>query len=221
MSRTVSVASTAAPCPSGPAVALITRGATARPQRSACVIFDDDCRFGVAMGTGGLRRPVLRARLRRRLAMLMAVIAAGGMFEARAGAGSQKSVAAQISFYGDIGNVVNSANRKNPLLVRPSTLLLTEDGSVVLIHLKWRGWGTSVARATGTWSSSNCTPSCATGKLTRTPARLILSSPGFVAGHRVYRCFRVFPPHPRRDIADRACIRRRGTHYVYTAVPVR
>jgi len=68
---------------------------------------------------------------------------------------------------------------------------------------------------------SNCTPSCATGKLTQRPARLTLSSPGLVGGHRVYRCFQIFPPHPRRDIADRACIRRRGTLYVYTAVPAR
>ena len=153
--------------------------------------------------------------------MLLAVMAAGVMLGVPAGAGPRESVPGQIAFYGDIGNVVNSAYRMNPLLVRPSTLLLAEDGSVALIHLKWRGWGTSVARATGIWSSSDCTPSCATGKLTQRPARLTLSSPGLVSGRRVYRCFQVFPPHPRRDIADRACIRQRGTLYVYTAVPAR
>lgn len=173
------------------------------------------------MGRVRLRQPGIRARHGGRAAVLLAVIASGGMCAAPAEAGARHSVSHRISFYGDIGNVVNGAYRKNPLLVRPSTLLLTEDGSVALIHLRWSGWGTSVARATGVWSSSNCTPSCATGKLTQRPARLTLSRPGLVCGHRVYRCFQISPPHPRRDIADRACIRRRGTLYVYTAAPAR
>lgn len=53
--------------------------------------------------------------------MLLAVMAAGGMFALSAGAGARESVSGQISFYGDIGNVVNRAYGRNPLLVRPST----------------------------------------------------------------------------------------------------
>ncbi len=121
----------------------------------------------------------------------------------------------RIAFYGDIGSIINN---QNPLLVRPSTLLLAEDGSVALIHLRWSGWGTSVARATGVWSASNCTPSCANGKRTTSPARLTLSSPGLGGGHRVYRCFQIYPPHPQRDIDDHGCIQRQGTYAVYAPI---
>lgn len=126
--------------------------------------------------------------------------------------------AAAIGFYGDIGNVINS---RNPLLVRPATLLLTEDGSVALAHLRWSGWGTSIARAVGVWRASDCMPSCAAGKLITHPARLILSRPGLVGGQHVYRCFRIEPAHPRRDIEDHACIRRQGSFYSYAPIAAR
>ena len=146
-----------------------------------------------------------------RWASLLFVVAAcgamGGTPAAAAGAGSD---AGPISFYGDIGNPVGS---QNPLLVRPTTLLLAEDGSVALVHLRWSGWGTTVARATGVWSASSCDPSCAVGKRTTGPVSLTLSSPGLVDGHRVYRCFQVSPPHPQRDIADHGCIAPQGGSY--------
>jgi hypothetical protein len=56
-----------------------------------------------------------------------------------------------IGFCGDIGNAVGS---QHPLLSPPSTLLLAEDGSVALVHLRWHGWGASVAQAGGVWSAS-------------------------------------------------------------------
>ncbi|HYW76347.1 MAG TPA: hypothetical protein VFA48_06940 [Gammaproteobacteria bacterium] len=108
-----------------------------------------------------------------------------------------------LSFYGDIGGVIGKQSTR---FVRPSRLLLTEDGSVALVHLQWSSWGRGIARATGVWSASSCTPSCATGKLTTSPARLTLWSPGLVSGHWVYRCFQMDPHHPKRDIYDRACI---------------
>jgi hypothetical protein len=108
-----------------------------------------------------------------------------------------------LSFYGDIGNGVGN---QNPLVAHPSTLMLTEDGSVALVHLHWSDWGKGIARATGVWSASDCTPSCAAGKLTKSQAHLTLWNPGLVDGHWVYRCFQVDPQHPKRDIADRACI---------------
>lgn len=187
----------------------------------ARIIFDDDGPRGVAMSRGRPRQPGIRARLGRWAAMLLAVTTSVGMFVAPAGAGSRHPDSDQIAFYGDIGNPINSVYRKNPLLVRPSTLLLAEDGSVALIHLRWSGWGTSVARATGVWSASNCTPSCATGKRTERPARLTLSSPGLVMGHRVYRCFQVTPPDPQRDMADQGCIRKQGSFYEYMPAPAR
>ncbi len=145
------------------------------------------------------------------------VAAAVGILAAPAGAGPPHSAADQIAFYGDIGNVIS---RQNPLLVSPSTLLLAEDGSVALVDLRWSGWGTSGARATGVWSASNCTPSCATGKRTTSPAQLTLSSPGLVVGHRVYRCFKLTPSHPKRDAWDaHECIQRQGTFWAYAPMP--
>ena len=147
----------------------------------------------------------LLARFR---ALLLMVAFAGGVLVVPAGAAVQLSSSGQISFYSDLGNMAN----KSSLAVRPSTLILVEDGSVALIHLQWSGWGTSVAHATGIWSASNGIPSQATGKRMTSPARLTLSSPGLVLGHRVYRCYQIDPPHPHRDIADHACMQRQGAY---------
>ena len=146
------------------------------------------------------------------MALVLTAAAFSGSIVLSAQAGDRAGVnRAELSFYGDIGNVVSA---RNPLLVRPSTLLLTQDGSVALIHLRWVGWDTNVARARGTWSASDCTPSCATGKRTALPARLTLSSPGVVEGHRVYRCFQVFLPS-RHATGPRECLQREGTLYLY------
>jgi hypothetical protein len=139
---------------------------------------------------------------------------AGGAFAAAAGAFASPPNAGPISFYSDFGNMAN----KSSLVVRPATLYLTEDGSVALIHLKWRGWGSNVAHATGTWSASNGMPSQATGKRITSPAQLTLSSPGLVLGYKVYRCFQISPPHPRRDIYDHACMQRDGAFYDYVPI---
>lgn len=165
------------------------------------------------------RRRGARALLGSWGTFLLAVAASGALFAAPAGARSYPN-SAEIAFYGDIGNAVNSPYRKNPLLVRPSTLLLAEDGSVALVDLRWSGWGTSAAHATGIWSASNGIPSQATGKRTTSPARLTLSNPGRVLGHRVYRCIKWTPSHPKRDVwAAHECIRRiRGMLYGYTPV---
>ncbi len=125
------------------------------------------------------------------------------------------SRAVPIGFYGDVGNILS---HRSPLLDRPTMLLLTEDGSLALVHLRWIGWGTTLARATGVWSASDCTPSCATGKRTSGPARLTLSGPGPVLGHRVYRCFQVtLCSRPRNR--TRECLRRQGSFYLYVPVP--
>lgn len=149
---------------------------------------------------------------------ILAALVASAIVAPFALAGTTGAGAGRIAFYGGILDIINS---QNPLLVRPSTLLLTEDGSVALVHLRWHGWGTSIARATGIWSASSCTPSCATGELTNRPARLTLSRPGLVAGHLVYRCFQISPPHPKRDVEDHACINGQGQLYSEVSVPTR
>jgi hypothetical protein len=73
-----------------------------------------------------------RARLGRWPALLLAVAASGAMAATSTGTASASPGAGSISFYGDIGNMVGG---QNPLLVRPQTLNLTEDGSVALVNL--------------------------------------------------------------------------------------
>jgi hypothetical protein len=82
------------------------------------------------------------------------------------------------------------------LVMRPSNLLLFQDGSWVLSGLRWTGWGSRVAHATGTSDSSNGIPDQADGARLRTPARLTLSNPGRFEGRELYRCFRLTVPHP-------------------------
>ncbi len=118
----------------------------------------------------------------------------------------------RIAFYGDILDLIDG---HSPLVVRPSTLYLAEDGSVVLGHLKWSGWGSSVARATGVMSTSDCNPSCADGKRTNRPAQLTLSDPGTVYGHRIYRCYQVSPHRVHAGLFGHGCIRREGKFYMY------
>ena len=76
-----------------------------------------------------------------------------------------------------------------PELIRPSSILLAEDGSSVIEHLRWTGWGSSVAHATGIRSASNGIPNMAQGKRITKPAHVTLTNPGLFQGHEVYRCF--------------------------------
>jgi hypothetical protein len=143
-------------------------------------------------------------------------VAASGVFAAPSQAGARHAAASRISFYADLGNAVNSPYSKNPLVVRPSGLLMFEDGSWVLEKLHWSAWGSPVAHATGISSSSNCVPNCAAGKRTNLPAEVTLSSPGHVLGHLVYRCFQLkVPAYPKSNRHD--CLGQAGKLIVYQA----
>lgn len=121
-----------------------------------------------------------------------------------------------IGFYSDFGNLVGP---RNPLVVEPKAILLAEDGSVSLSGLRWHGWGTDTVKATGTWNASSCDPNCADGKVTKRPATMILSDPGQVLGHVVYRCYQILPAHPKQDPwPDHQCIKNEGGSYEYEAV---
>jgi hypothetical protein len=148
-------------------------------------------------------------------ALLLAVAA---VLAASAGASPLSSTSTQIYFYGNIGNAVNSTVIKNPLLVRPSTVLLFEDGSWVLKDLHWSGWGSSVARASGVSSASPCGPACPTSRWRNSAAQFTLSSPGAVLGHEVYRCFQLtVPSYPSSDQHD--CLGHHASFYGYLPVP--
>ncbi len=97
-------------------------------------------------------------------------------------------------------STINPINAQNPLVMRPAGFLTAEDGSSDIQGLRWTGWGTSVARATGISSASNGIPNMAQGKRIKTPVQVTLSNPGSFQGHEVYRCFQLtVPSHPASD----------------------
>ena len=63
-----------------------------------------------------------------------------------------------------------------------------------------------VARANGVSTSSNDIPSAGGGRRIKTPARLVLTHPGRINGHRVYRCYRMTVPSPASSL--HGCLKR-------------
>ena len=91
-----------------------------------------------------------------------------------------------------------------PPVVRPKTILLTNDGFAGLDRLRWKGWGTGVAKATGVIIERGGGPNHH-GKATRNTARVRLSHPGRFQGHEVYRCFKLtVSKHP--DLGLSLCL---------------
>jgi hypothetical protein len=68
--------------------------------------------------------------------------------------------------------------------VRPDAIILAcGDGTSALSHLRWRTWGGRTARATGTLSYVDCTPSCAEGTQHHAHASLRLTTRHHCKGH--------------------------------------
>jgi hypothetical protein len=168
------------------------------------------------------RQWVARRRLRLRTGAagaLVVVACACALTLTPSAAARGSGPAATISFYANIGNPIGDPTLRNPLVVQPTTVLLTEDGSWALTGLHWTGWGSSVARATGTSSASSCKPNCAAGQRKETPVQLTLSNPTSVLGHRVYGCFQMtLPALPSAN--QHLCIKREGTSSEYGYSPV-
>ena len=116
------------------------------------------------------------------------------------------SAAATISVPKGLGTAPNFR------VIRPSLIYMFADGSWDIDHLRWSGWGSSVAHATGISSASNGIPDLAHGKRTKTPARITLSNPGRFQGHEVYRCFTLtVPSYPASD--QHLCLTGQGGYY--------
>lgn len=82
-------------------------------------------------------------------------------------AAAQARLPQPIYFWSNIPEPVSPIFVSNPLVIRPSTFLLFEDGQWVLQDMHWTGWGSRVASATGISSSSNDIPNAASGKRIR------------------------------------------------------
>lgn len=156
-----------------------------------------------------MNRNTAKSSTRLVLAMVLGVVAVSGVFAAPSDAGSRHSLSRRIYFYPELSDPIGS---QSPVTIRPRILFPTSFGTTVLKHLRWSGWGSKVAHATGILSY--CNPNCATGKRTHRPARFRVSSPGRVFGHRVYRCYRLtVSAHPKSTL--RACLGPLGSEYGY------
>jgi hypothetical protein len=109
---------------------------------------------------------------------------------------------------------LNAVKAGSERAVEPPVLALFADGSWVLEGLKWTGWGTPVAHATGISSASNGIPNQAEGTRIKTPAEAMLSNPGPFFGHRIYRCIQVFV-QPPANFGGKKCLKRTGSLYFY------
>ncbi len=155
---------------------------------------------------------------RRHLIAAALVAAVAWLSAGSANAGSARA-SRHVVFYADVANSVpGSPALKNVPQVRPSMVLLLQDGSAVIKKLHWSSWGGSVARATGILSASNCVPDCAGGKRTKDPIRFVLSQRRRLVGRTVYACYQLTDPNaPQKDF--HACLKHyRGNQYLYTPV---
>ena len=117
-----------------------------------------------------------------------------------------------VSFAQPPAGVNVGGGRRDRLLVRPSTVVIYPHGWLVT-GLRWSGWGTATAHASG-WSlessknlTTACEPHCSGGTFERSPAGVALWSPGPFDGQTVYRCFRVSDRGSAPDVpsAEGAC----------------
>jgi hypothetical protein len=70
---------------------------------------------------------------------------------------------------------------------KPTTVLLSGDGSGLIKSLRWSGWGTAVATASGTYEADSCKPDCAQGKYRSSPATITLTAlTPYPGGKRAY-----------------------------------
>ncbi len=124
-------------------------------------------------------------------------------------AAARASIPQPIYFWGSVAATLRAPGQTpEPEVIRPSTIFLFADGSWDIDHLRWRNWGSSIAKATGISSASNGIPDQAQGRRIKTRASITLSSPGRFFGREVYRCFRLTVPRPATDL--HACLA--GTH---------
>ncbi len=131
-------------------------------------------------------------------------------------AAAQARLPQPIYFWSNIPEPVSGGFMPNPLVGRPSTFLLFEDGQWILQDMHWTGWGSSVAHASGISNSSNDIPNAVAGKRIKTWARVTLSDPGWFQGHEVYRCFELAVPPPASLGPHPSCLAHSGSLWILT-----
>jgi hypothetical protein len=143
-----------------------------------------------------LRRRVYTRR--RATRTIIACVALAGLVTFAGSAFASARTSAPVYFFGDNSKPIGPHNR---LVMRPSRFVLFLDGQWVLQHLRWRGWGSTVARATGISNSATGSPNAAQSPRKKTWADMTLSNPVRWRGHMVYSCFRILVPPPASDLS--------------------
>jgi len=147
------------------------------------------------------------------LVVTAAVLSAGS-----ADAGGARA-SGPVVFYSDVAALVpGTPPFTSGPSVRPSSVLMSQDGAWIIEKLHWSSWGGPVARATGISSASNGIPSIAQGKRTNDPVRFVVSQPRHLFGRTVYACYQLTDPKaPQTDQHD--CLKRTGgNQYYYSSV---
>ena len=153
----------------------------------------------------------------RRLILMAGSATAAWLSAGSAEAGGTRA-SGQVVFFPNVANLVpgTSYNKQVPS-VRPSLVLMFQDGSWVIKKLRWSSWGGPVARASGISSASNCVPDCAGGKRTNDPVQFVLSRRRHLFGRTVYACYQLTDPNAP-PIDQRDCLKHSyGNQYYYFA----
>jgi hypothetical protein len=139
--------------------------------------------------------------MRSALAISASALVLGGWTPA-----SHAAVPQPVRFWPNVSLVVAGPGAQRvPLVTRPKTILLTNDGFSGVARLRWTGWGTTVAHATGVIVGRRV----GSNHEIRHPARVRLSDPGRFHGHEVYRCLTVTVAK-HVDLGVNLCLAHRG-----------
>jgi hypothetical protein len=77
--------------------------------------------------------------------------------------------------------VVRAQQVCGPALERPAAMALSCDGTGALEKMKWSSWTFSSAQGTGVYRAQNCTPSCASGKVSYYSVTVRFDMPTFTS----------------------------------------
>ncbi len=145
------------------------------------------------------------------VAMVMALLGAASAAEA--------AIPQPVYFWESTAATIAGPGQQSlPPVIAPKTIALFADGSWDVERLRWSGWGSSVARATGISSASNGIPNQAEGKRITSAARVTLSDPGKFEGREVYRCFTLtIASHPSSN--QHLCLKHEGDSWYLAAKP--
>jgi hypothetical protein len=95
-------------------------------------------------------------------------------------------------------NGVAWINNCGPIVSAPKELVLAcGDGNYLLANLKWRGWGSGTATATGVAQANTCNPNCASGHFRSYRMTARATKLGTCGKARYYATLTVFYPGAR------------------------